>query len=105
MAKLLALMNIRNVNFDGRNTHGGNRIAHRQARVGVGRRIDHDGGKLAGRLLNPVTNSPSWLDWRKSISTANSLAKARTCLFDLRERQLAIYLRLTSCPKDLDWVR
>jgi predicted nucleic acid-binding protein len=54
MSKWFALMDIRQVDFDGGQANSGNRIADRHARMGIGGRIDDDAVIAASALLNPI---------------------------------------------------
>jgi hypothetical protein len=54
MPKWFALMDVRQVDFNGGQAHSGNRIADRNARMSVGGRIDDNAVIASPALLNPV---------------------------------------------------
>lgn len=61
MAKLLPLMDVRQVDFDRRQGHGGNRITYRNARMRVCGRIDDDPVEMSPGVLNPGDQFPFYI--------------------------------------------
>lgn len=58
VAKRLPLMDVRQMHFNGGQSYGRNGIANRDARMGVGGRIDDDPLIATAALLNPIDQFP-----------------------------------------------
>src|SRR5581483_12294054 len=56
MAKRLAAVHVREMNFDRRQAGGGDRVADRNAGVRVSRRIDQQGAGASARTLDTVND-------------------------------------------------
>src|SRR5688572_24688100 len=58
LSEIFSFVDIRNMNFNGGNTSGDNRITHGNTGMGIRRRIDDNGAEVIGCLLYPVNQLP-----------------------------------------------
>lgn len=75
VAKLLSLMNIRQVDFHRGQRDGGDRITNCNAGMGIRSRIDDDAFEMPSGVLNQVTSSPSVLLCLVCTAIPNSSAR------------------------------
>src|SRR5713226_8495162 len=89
-----ASMDVGKVDFDGRNTDGGNGVPQGETGVGVSGGVQNDHVELAFRLLNPIDEFAFQVGLAEVDFGAEFRRLRPDCLLDVGQRLAAINLRL-----------
>lgn len=84
MPEFFPRVNVREMNFDGWNLNGGNGVAKRDARVGVGCSVQDDPIKRAFGLLNPAHQLAFNIGLAKFNGCPGLLRSGSNSVLDLR---------------------
>src|SRR5438445_865846 len=87
-------MDVGEVDFNGRDADGGNRVPQSNTGVGVGGRIQNNRAKLAFRLLNPIHQFAFQVGLAEVDFGAEFRRLRPDCLLDVSQRLAAVNLRL-----------